>query len=668
MKQSMPDYLLIAELLGFGTGTVLSVLLVLLIRRTAYRSPGTPLLALCALLWNVFGLIANLLIFAGLPLTAASVVLARAVYLSGGAMFPVSFLQLWSRPSSAGSVQRHANWWLVPAAKFNAAWITLLLFACPMLANPMVFRFTSHAVAWNASLLMTAGAFLLVRGRLRVTSDRIHLALTLVGAWGSTISILVMENTRVSPQLQSVLAIIREQSPFLAVLGAMFYFANFRSSDLLIKHSLRVVAAVCIGVWTWVFLSGSLPGLAMRLGAFPEVSRAALAGGLIASMLLVFYVLARLIGDMVDAWILRQPDFRSTLVRLWDRMVQIDAPADLFSTAESIICEALDISVARVLPRAEVPGIETHAGANAGRSWELACSDPGRKLLPGLDVDVLLPIRVHGEVAHVMAVAPGHFRRSLLNGEIDFLAIAAGQIGSRLEALAHEFDKMERQSREATLREMAAQAELKALRAQINPHFLFNSLNTIADLIVTDPEKAEAMTVLLAKVFRHVLMHSDQQFSRVAEEIEFLRTYLGIEQVRFGERLRVSVDMDPTVSEAPIPSLILQPLVENAIKHGLAHKVGEGHISITAKVHGEFVRLAVEDDGVGVKAIAAAAPPAGNGLGLKIIAERLRTLYDGRASLDVQLAEALGSRVTILIPRHDSATPSDSAIRSEACA
>ncbi len=543
---------------------------------------------------------------------------------------------------------------MVRAAKFNAAWIAVLLFACPILANPMVLRLASHAVAWNASLLMTAGAFLLVRGRLRVTSDRIHLALTMVGAWGSTISILILENARVSPQMQSVLAIGREQSPFLAVLGAMFFFANFRSSDLLIKHSLRVVAAVSIGVWTWVFLSRSLPGLAMRLGAFPEVSRAALAAGLIASLLLVFYVLARLIGDLVDAWILRQPDFRSTLARLWNRIVRVDAPADLFSIVESIICQALDIGAARVLERGQVPGIEKHAGANAGRSWELACSDPGRKVLPGLDVDVLLPIRVHGEVTHVMAVAPGRFRRSLLNIEIDFLANAAGQIGSRLEALAHEIDKMERQSREATLREMAVQAELKALRAQVNPHFLFNSLNTIADLIVTDPDKAETMTVLLAKVFRHVLMHSDQQFSRVAEEMEFLRTYLGIEQVRFGERLRVNMDMDPTVSEAPIPSLILQPVVENAIKHGLAPKVGEGHISITAGFHGQFIRLAVEDDGVGVKATATAAAPAGNGLGLRIIAERLRTLYDGRASLDVQPAEALGSRVTILIPRQEA--------------
>src|SRR5262249_49652707 len=235
--------------------------------------------------------------------------------------------------------------------------------------------------------------------------------------------------------------------------------------------------------------------------------------------------------------------------------------------------------------------IEADAGANAGRSWELACSDPVRRLLPGLDVDVLVPIRVHGEVTHVMAVAPGPFRRSLLNSEIEFLENAAGQIGSRLEALAHDREKIERQNREATLRELAAQAELKALRAQINPHFLFNSLNTIADLIVTDPPKAEAMTVLLAKVFRHVLMHSDQQLSRVAEEMDFLKTYLGIEQVRFGARLRVSMKVDPAVSEEPIPSLILQPVVENAIKHGLAPKVGDGHIRITAARDGDFVQL-----------------------------------------------------------------------------
>jgi two-component system, LytTR family, sensor kinase len=113
--------------------------------------------------------------------------------------------------------------------------------------------------------------------------------------------------------------------------------------------------------------------------------------------------------------------------------------------------------------------------------------------------------------------------------------------------------------------------------------------------------------------------------------------------------------MDPLVSETPIPSLILQPVVENAIKHGLAPKVGEGHISISAGFEGEFLRLAVEDDGVGVKAAEAVPAAAGNGLGLKIIADRLRTLYQGQASLEVRAAESMGSRVTILIPRQEPA-------------
>src|SRR5262249_22694010 len=153
-------------------------------------SPGTPLLGLCALLWNVFGLIAHLLILAGFSARDVWVGLAHAVCLSGGAMFPISFLQLWSRPASPGSVFSLVTVWLVRAAKFNAAWIVVLLFACPFSLNPQPIMYLSnHVVAWNASFLLTTGALVLVRGRLRVTADRIYLALTLVGAWGSTLSI-----------------------------------------------------------------------------------------------------------------------------------------------------------------------------------------------------------------------------------------------------------------------------------------------------------------------------------------------------------------------------------------------------------------------------------------------------------------------------------------------
>src|SRR5437016_8575804 len=108
----MPDYLLISELLGFGTGTVLSVLLVLLVRRASQRSPGTPLLSFCALLWNAVGLLMNLLIMSGLGDRSLAVNLARATFLSGGAIFPISFLSLWSRPHPPGSWQEKVSRWL----------------------------------------------------------------------------------------------------------------------------------------------------------------------------------------------------------------------------------------------------------------------------------------------------------------------------------------------------------------------------------------------------------------------------------------------------------------------------------------------------------------------------------------------------------------------------
>jgi two-component system LytT family sensor kinase len=629
----MADYLLTAELLGFGSGTVLSILLALLVRRTANRRPGMVLLAVCGLQWNVFGLAMILVVLAGWNQRSLAVSLVHAVGASAGAIFPISFLQLWPPPLSHCNVRKTVYRWLGIIARVNAVWIIALLFACPLFRNAWLFRLVMHAVPWNASLLLTVGALTLVRGRLRAASDRIYLALTLVGLWGSTVSLLLLDNASFPPRIDTLLVIAKEQSPFLAVVGALFYFARFRSADVLIKSSLRIVTAVSMGVLTCFVLFDVLPGLRPHLGAYPDVAQTALATAISASLLLVFRWLNRKIGALADRWILRQPDFRATLLEIWDALVESDDQVEMLAAVERIVCRSLNLSAARVLPRVEHPALEKHAAANAGRLWELPPDDPCRRLLPPLEIDVLVPVRVHGEITQAIAIAPQHGRRTLLNSELVFLKDVAGQIGSRFEAL-----------RESTLRHLAAQAELKALRAQINPHFLFNSLNTIADLIVTDPTKAETMTVLLARIFRHVLMQGDVQLTRVAEEIEFLRTYLFIEEVRFGDRLSVTIDVDPAVADEPIPSLILQPVVENAIKHGLAPKIGAGHLSISARRQGEFVQLEVEDDGVGAPAVKP------GGLGLKIITERLKTLYHERATLHFESADSAGARVTILIP------------------
>jgi two-component system LytT family sensor kinase len=655
MHKVLPDYVLIAEILGFGTGTVLSILLFMLVRRSADRSPGPLLLAHSALLWNLFGLLAYVMILGGSP-HGDPVNLsgfARSVSLTGGALFPIAFLQLWWRPLPEGMWQARANRWLLELARINAAWLIPFLFLCPILPDSGLSRFTMHAVSWNAALLLTAGTLTQVREHPRATADRICVTLTLAGVWICTIAILLLDRGRFSPSVEAALVLAKEQSPFLAILGVLFFFARFRSSDVLIKSSLRLVAAVSLGVWTFFFIGRTLPRAAAHLGAYPTAAQAGIGAALVSGLLLLFCAVDRFIGAAVDCYILRQPDFRETLVQLWERMTEIDAEGELFSETDRIASTALDLRAARILPRSDFPIVEVHAAANAGRLWELTCDDACRRLLPEFETEVLVPVRVHGEITLVIAIAPGRGRRTLLESELAFLRSVAGQLGRRLEALAHARETIERQSREARLRQLAAQAELKALRAQINPHFLFNSLNTIADLIVTDPPKAEVMTLLLSKVFRHVLMNSDQQLTPVSEEMEFLRTYLGIEQVRFGERLSVRMELDPAVAQERIPSLILQPVVENAIKHGLAPKVGGGRLSITAQSDGEFVRLAVEDDGVGTTS--ASAPASGNGLGLKIIAERLRTLYHDRATLRFEPAESAGSRVTILIPRAQQA-------------
>jgi two-component system LytT family sensor kinase len=655
MMRGLPDYVLVAELLGFGAGAVLSTLLALLVRRSPHNSPGTRLLVFCALLWNLAGLAMIVFILTGVPSRSPAIGLAQTAHLSAGALFPISFLLLWSRPLPAGNWKTKVNTALLWVAAVNAVWLIASLFGCMALPRWGLTRVAMYAVALNASILLTIGGFTQASGRFSAAADRINLALTLIGIWACTAAIVVLDNVRmISPRWTPLLVIVKEQSPFLAVVGALFFFARFRSSDVLIKYSLRVVAAVSIAAWACFFILETLPALpVLRDSASPQALRAGLAAATVAALLLLFSMAGRAIERSVDCWILRQPDYRAATSQLWERMSHADTEAEIFAVPESIVSQALDVSVVRVLRRDEVPGVERHAAANAGRLWELACDDPCRRILGTPEVDLLAPVRVYGEITHVIAVAPGPFRRNLVTGDLTFLRTVAAQTGRRLEALAHERDKLERQTREAQLRHLATQAELKALRAQINPHFLFNSLNTIADLIVTDPEKAEAMTVLLAKVFRHVLMNSDRQLTRVADEMEFLRTYLSVEEVRFGDRLRVRMELDPAVSTDSIPSLILQPVVENAIKHGLAPKVGSGHLSITADRHGDFVRLSVEDDGVGVAL--SEGLPKHNGVGLKIIAERLKALYNGRASLSIDCPATHGSRVTILIPRNEAA-------------
>ncbi|MCW5889461.1 MAG: sensor histidine kinase [bacterium] len=205
------------------------------------------------------------------------------------------------------------------------------------------------------------------------------------------------------------------------------------------------------------------------------------------------------------------------------------------------------------------------------------------------------------------------------------------------------------QSRARELTELAATAQLAALRAQINPHFLFNSLNSIAQLIRSDPDKAEACVERLAEMFRYILNRAEKEFVPLGEELQMTRAYLDIERARFDERLRVRTTIDPKSLRQMIPNLILQPLVENALKHGLSRKVGVGTVSIDAHVDGDTLTLTVGDDGLGMSG-----PILDDvyhrGVGLSNLRQRLERLYGPAHLPDIESAPGRGTVVRLRLP------------------
>src|SRR6202161_456342 len=197
------------------------------------------------------------------------------------------------------------------------------------------------------------------------------------------------------------------------------------------------------------------------------------------------------------------------------------------------------------------------------------------------------------------------------------------------------------------------QARMAALKNQINPHFLFNTLNSISSLVRFDPDTAREMILKLATILRR-LLHSTDSFVALREEVEFIDNYLDIEVVRFGpDKLKVIKDLEPPSLEAMVPSMLLQPLVENCIKHGLSPKVEGGSITLRSRVIKSRLVIEVEDDGVGMGAAQLLVQPDGfgaGGIGMANVAERLKVLYGDAAKMIIENSEGGGTLIRLRLP------------------
>jgi two-component system LytT family sensor kinase len=210
--------------------------------------------------------------------------------------------------------------------------------------------------------------------------------------------------------------------------------------------------------------------------------------------------------------------------------------------------------------------------------------------------------------------------------------------------------KLEEQSR------LLMEARFDALQRQINPHFLFNTLNSIASLIRSKPELARQMIVKLANILR-VLLKDREAFVPFSEELAFTDDYLDIEVVRFGEKLRVVKEIAEDTLDVVVPSMLLQPLIENSIKHGLEPRISGGTVTLRSRLEGERLIVEVEDDGVGMEPGRTHIPPPGglvresSGIGMRNVRERMEVLYGEGALVEVVSRPGRGTKVRLVMPQ-----------------
>lgn len=248
-----------------------------------------------------------------------------------------------------------------------------------------------------------------------------------------------------------------------------------------------------------------------------------------------------------------------------------------------------------------------------------------------------------GILAYIIRGLPVAVPNRLLEFWVIYAILTAVQMQRQFRNKALELTRLENQ---------LSHARLDALRLQLQPHFLFNTLNTISSLMEINVDAAQKVVSRLGSLLRSVLDIDDRKFIPLEEELEFVSNYLTIEQTRFHDRLSVVYDIDEDTRHIPVPQLILQPLVENAIKHGFSRQTDDGKIEVVARRVNGVLELTIRDDGQGTDRDTNQLLQ--SGIGLKNVQDRLALLYNGSASMDITTESEQGFAVRIRLPWQES--------------
>jgi len=403
--------------------------------------------------------------------------------------------------------------------------------------------------------------------------------------------------------------------PFLFV--GTFFESRFEFFDIIVKRGLALL--VTIGI-----LAGALAGM------LPVVRP-------IADRWVAPYVFTILLLPAVAAlpWIYSR--LGAVIDRRWlgRRFTSVEAVKHFLASLRGATNET------QVVAEAE-RGLSEIFGAPARIHLDVA----GKTALLDFEVVQSAPVRIGDTTSGMVLMGPRAIEAPYFSDDLALLGSLADVLASVLETL-----RLQQRKQELTLH--ASRSELKALRAQINPHFLFNALNAIAGLIHKNPSAADRTVEQLAEVFRYALRGAESEWAVLDDELDFVRAYLDVERSRFGDRLQVSIRVADDVAGARVPTMVLQTLVENAVKHGVSHVRGRALaiVEVDAVRRGDRLVIAVTDNGPGSSAQPVRPASAPKPHGLANIRERLHGYFGDAASLTFDRDETRGlTRVAISMP------------------
>jgi two-component system LytT family sensor kinase len=591
------------HIVGYLTGAALYGMLLV----TALRARPTPKpvigTALLGLVWNVGELATHALDDTGFAAAAAWT--AALSYGALGLLAAVAVHAAWQGPASVPRV-----------AGVRTVRITQAAYACAVVAAvlQLAAAASGRPLPWPAGLLVLTGGLGVLAVALLVGTR--HQAHGRRAIWIASLALFAVSALHLGQGHGSaeswITELVGHQASIPLALAVLYQNYRVGFVDLFLKRALALLAVVAIAFAGWS-ASAWVAG---------EPNTATPAAGLLLVLwvgtALLFPWIRQRVSAFVDRVLLGRADYATTVERVSVALQRCGSEDDVLRAASHAIAETLDpVQIAwRRLDAGDRPGPQ--------------------------DVTVLTAGGPH----HVIAIGPLREGRRLLSDDRLLLGTVAQLAGRRIDAIRLAEERYARQLREGEVRALTTESELRALRAQVNPHFLFNALTTIGYLIQHAPARALSTLLRLTTLLRAVLK-SDVEFTTLGQECHLIECYLQIERERFEERLETALDVPEALARTTIPTLIVQPLVENAIKHGITGARDGGRVDVRACLTPDGRRLQIVVSNTGTPLNGAGSS---DGIGLQNVERRLRCYYGDDAAFVLRSGAQGETRAELTLP------------------